>query len=72
MPSVGRSDFENPSVSVAMAQAGPDRRRITGPEDSSPPLFAPDDQDSSGDVRQGRNAGDVRSICKSGLYRPAR
>ncbi|KAF8350677.1 ribosomal protein S5 domain 2-type protein [Amanita rubescens] len=45
-----------------MAQAGSDRRRITGPEDSSPPLFAPDEKESRGDVRQGRNAGDVRPI----------
>ncbi|KAK2466889.1 hypothetical protein APHAL10511_001147 [Amanita phalloides] len=45
-----------------MAQAGPDRRRISGPEDSSPPLLIPDEQDSRGDDRQGRTAGDVRRI----------
>jgi len=63
---VTRTDFKK-SLHFAMAQAGSDRRRITGPEDSNPPLFAPDEKERSGDVRQGRNAGDVRPICTSGF-----
>ncbi|KAF8625826.1 hypothetical protein AX15_005206 [Amanita polypyramis BW_CC] len=49
-----------------MAQVGPDRRRITGPEDSNPPLFTLDEQDANewktGDDRHGRAAGDIRPI----------
>jgi exosome complex component MTR3 len=46
-----------------------DRRRVNGPEDSAPPVFADDDDDdeyaawAAGDARIGRAAGDIRPIC---------
>ncbi len=47
-----------------MAQAGFDRRRINGPEESFPPVFDDDDVlQSSSKPRQGRKPSEIRPIC---------
>jgi hypothetical protein len=55
-----------------------DRRRVNGPEDSAPPVFADDDDDdeyaawAAGDARIGRAAGDIRPICACATGKSAR
>lgn len=50
-----------------MAQSAFDRRRINGPEESFPPVFADEEQAfvKSGAPRNGRAAKDIRPICTS-------
>lgn len=52
-----------------MAQTGFDRRRINGPEESSPPVFEHSDVQGSsqwklGDPRKGRKRDEIRPICE--------